>query len=277
MTSFAVNYNWTPEMIARDKELKEKFGPSAHITPAKTTAGLSQYLLSKDTVTLNNSDKKNNKTKNLLWAAGGLVLTAASLYLFRGKIKNIVSKFANNSSAAVENNISERVLSNGKKVQKIVENTEDGAKKVIMNVFDETGNLVLKKEKVITRSVNSANGKQHINIKNSYTSPDIATITFDGLPVQFNKNMSIDTNKYYNSKGSLLFKTEMLKDGCVPVKERIAYDINGEAKLATLTYYDLKSGFRRNRITFENPFTQAAAETSNKFSPKGTALKPQKA
>ena len=36
MTSLAVNYNWTPELIAQDKALKEKYGPSAHIIPAKT-------------------------------------------------------------------------------------------------------------------------------------------------------------------------------------------------------------------------------------------------
>ena len=34
MTSLAVNYNWTPELIAQDKALKEKYGPSAHIIPA---------------------------------------------------------------------------------------------------------------------------------------------------------------------------------------------------------------------------------------------------
>lgn len=44
MTSFAVNYNWTPELIARDKEMKEKFGPAAHITPSKTVAAISERM-----------------------------------------------------------------------------------------------------------------------------------------------------------------------------------------------------------------------------------------
>ena len=40
MTSLAVNNGWTPELIAQDKTLKEKYGAGAHITPAKTYVNL---------------------------------------------------------------------------------------------------------------------------------------------------------------------------------------------------------------------------------------------
>ena len=36
MTSFIVNHGWTPETIAQDKALKEKYGNSAHITPVSS-------------------------------------------------------------------------------------------------------------------------------------------------------------------------------------------------------------------------------------------------
>lgn len=272
MTSFTVGYNWTPDLIAKDKKLKEKFGSAAHIIPAKTTANLVERMPLKDTLEKVPVKKKNNKTRNILLVAGGLILTAASLYLFRGKISNILSRFSG-KSAAVENNISERILANGKKVQKIVEKTEDGSQKVIMNVFDEAGNLVINKEKVITRSVNKANGKKYIDIKNTYNAPGFADVKKEGIPFQFNKNMSINTNKYYDAEGKLLFKTETLKEACSSIKDRRVYDINGKANLSTLTNYDLMSGCRRYRITWENPCTQAATHTSNRFSSKGTALK----
>ena len=56
------------------------------------------------------------------------------------------------------NKVSEKILSNGKKITKTVEKTKDGAEKVIMNVFDDKGALQLTREKVITRSVNPKNG-----------------------------------------------------------------------------------------------------------------------
>lgn len=276
MTSFAVSYNWTPNLIAEDKALKEKFGSAAHIIPAKTTSNLVERMPLKDTLLLEKAPvkKKNNKRRNILLAAGGLILTAASLYLFRGNISNILSKFLG-KSAAVENNISERILANGKKVQKIVEKTEDGSQKVIMNVFDDAGNLVLNKEKIITRSVNKANGKKYIDIKKTYNAPDTEVVKIDGLPFGFNKNMSVNTNKYYNAEGKLLFRTEDFTINRVGIKVREASDGNGKIKFSTVTNIDKKIGIRDSRISTENPYTREAKQTSNKFSKKGTAVKPQ--
>lgn len=277
MTSFAVGYNLTPELKAKDKELKEKFGSAAHIIPAKTTPNLVERMPLKDSLSMEKAPvkEKSNKTRNILLTAGGLILTAASLYLFRGKIKNILSKFTG-KTAAVENNISERILANGKKVQKIVENTEGGAKKVVMNVFDEAGNLLLSKEKVITHSVNNANGKKYINIKNTYNAPGIADIKVGGLPMDFNKKMSLEINKYYDAKGKLSLKTQMLNDGQVPVKIREAYKPNGEKAFVTTTNYDYKKGCRRSRLSFANQDTGEVKQTFNNFSEKGTALKSKK-
>lgn len=276
ITSFTVGCNWTPELIAKDKELKEKYGPDAHIIPAKTTANLIERMPLQDTFLQEKTPvkEKSNKTRNILLTVGGLILTAASLYLFRGNIRNILSKFTG-KSAAVENNISERILANGKKVQKIVENTESGAKKVVMNVFDEAGNLVLSKEKIITRSVNGANGKKYINVKNTYNSSGPVNITLEGIPTSFNKKMSVETNKYYNTEGNLSLKTRVIKDVGVPFKERIAYDANGKETFASITNYTNKNGCRSSRSSFENPYTAEVKQTSNKFSYNGTVIKPK--
>lgn len=275
MTSFAVGYNWTPELKAKDKELKEKFGSAAHIIPAKTTANLVERMPLKDSLFMEKAPvkEKSNKTRNILLTAGGLILTAASLYLFRGKIKNILSRFTG-KTAAVENNISERILANGKKVQKIVENTEGGAKKVVMNVFDEAGNLVLSKEKVITRSVNNANGKKYINIKNTYNAPDIGSIMSEGITHGFKKKMSIEANKYYNAEGKLSLKTRKINDG-VGLKERTAYNANGKNNIVTITNYG-ESGFRSSRNSFDRSDIADIKQTTNRFSNHGTAIKSQK-
>lgn len=280
MTSFAVNYNWTPELIAKDKALKEKFGPAAHMIPAKTIGAPLERVPSKDMAslnTLNNEplNKKNNKTRNALLTAGGLILTAAALYNFRGKLKNLLPNFAGNSGAAVKNDITERVLANGKKVQKIVENTENGAKKVIMNVFDEAGNLVLNKEKVITRSVNAANGKKYINIKNTYSSPGNGAIGMDGGVYPFKKNLSYDVNKYYSQDGKLMLKTAK---GFIPGDpcnfKNLEYHHKNRIDSSITYYKNLKRpGVRTCRYTLLNSYTRDCKTSRNIFSPEGTALK----
>ena len=58
MTSFAVNYGWTPEKIAQDKSLKEKNGSSAHITPAKTYVVVEKSDYDSAEIGTKKSDKK---------------------------------------------------------------------------------------------------------------------------------------------------------------------------------------------------------------------------
>lgn len=79
MTSFAVNYGWTPELIAKDKELKEKFGPGAHITPAKTYGARLERTPESDGFAPKKSDKKNNFAK----VAIGVTLAAVAALLMK--------------------------------------------------------------------------------------------------------------------------------------------------------------------------------------------------
>lgn len=79
MTSFAVNYDWTPELIAKDKELKEKFGPGAHITPVKTYGARLERTPEADGFAPKKSDKKNNVAK----VAIGVTLAAVTALLMK--------------------------------------------------------------------------------------------------------------------------------------------------------------------------------------------------
>ena len=79
MTSFAVNYGWTPELIAKDKELKEKFGPGAHITPVKTYGARLERTPESDGFVPKKSDKKNNFAK----VAIGVTLAAITALMMK--------------------------------------------------------------------------------------------------------------------------------------------------------------------------------------------------
>ena len=73
MTSLAVNNGWTPELIAQDKALKEKYGTGAHITPAKTYVNLEKN--ENDSVEID--AKKDDKKVASPLIKGGLALGGA--------------------------------------------------------------------------------------------------------------------------------------------------------------------------------------------------------
>ena len=86
MTSLAVNYGWTPELIAQDKALKEKYGAGAHITPAKTYVGLNN--IENDSVEI--GAKKDDKKVASPLVKGGLALGGA--YALKKSIPNVFQK-----------------------------------------------------------------------------------------------------------------------------------------------------------------------------------------
>lgn len=259
MTSLTIN-NWrTPKFIQKDKELKAQYGHGDHTTLTKSSNfGFLEKILKNDTLNFQNDNNKNNQ-KTLI-AVGGTILLGVLLYATRGKIKVLFS----NKAAANVNNITERVVKDGKKVQKIVEKTENGANKVTMNVFNADGSLYLSREKVISRSLNAENGMQYVNIKNTYTAPGIAHFN----RIAFNKKMTQDINKYYNSDGKLIFKTEKMNNGCFIHKRRIAYNPDGTCIKCSQTNYNKTNNFRVNRFNFSKN-----DDSVTNFFPQGTALK----
>jgi len=79
MTSLAVNYGWTPELIAQDMALKEKYGAGAHITPAKTYVTSLERSPEEDGFAPKKSDKNNTATK----VAVGVALTALAAFALK--------------------------------------------------------------------------------------------------------------------------------------------------------------------------------------------------
>lgn len=103
MTTFAVNNGWTPELIAQDKALKEKYGQGAHITPVRTfEIPANMNKLDSDTVELEGKvrDKKLPTVKKALYAGIALTLATGAYLFTKGRVKNIstddVQKVANN-------------------------------------------------------------------------------------------------------------------------------------------------------------------------------------
>jgi len=79
MTSLPVNYGWTPELIAQDKALKEKYGHGAHITPVKTYVGTLERNPEADGIAPKKSDKNNTAAK----VAVGVALTALAAFALK--------------------------------------------------------------------------------------------------------------------------------------------------------------------------------------------------
>lgn len=107
MTSLQVTHNWTPQLIAQDKALKEKNGNGAHMIPASsyvsTLNSASQDQFSSPTVAKDNKDSK----KKAWFAAAALLSTAAAITAFvltRGK-KVPANTQINSTANAAKNKI----------------------------------------------------------------------------------------------------------------------------------------------------------------------------
>ena len=152
---------------------------------------------SSNTNPISSTNKENKGLSTGVKVAIGTGLVALASYgiymATRGKVKP-------------ESMISEKVLSNGKKIIKKVEKTKDGAEKVIMNVYDDKGALQLTREKVITRMTNPKNGRKYITIDKKYTSP-LEDTCYAGI-YYFVKNGKTCTKKYYSSEGKKFFETK---------------------------------------------------------------------
>lgn len=151
--------------------------------------------------TQTNEKSGMSKTTKLLLGATAVAAIAIAGIALKGKIKpkNI------QSVEQTANKVSEKILSNGKKITKTVEKTKDGAEKVIMNIFDDKGALQLTREKIITRSVNPKNGRKYITIDKKFTSPLDEVCESDTL--QFVKSGMTKTKKYYSPEGNKFFET----------------------------------------------------------------------
>ena len=190
-------------------------------------------------------DKTQNKEKTGMSTTGKVLVGATALaaivvagIALKGKIKpkNI------QSVEQTANKVSEKILSNGKKITKTVEKTKDGAEKVIMNVFDDKGALQLTREKIITRSVNPKNGRKYITIDKNYTSPLEDMNWIDML--NFRKNATVQTKKYYSPEGKKFFETVdqragMPKDKVERIKTREFIYPDGTSKIG-FTHFDHK-------------------------------------
>lgn len=107
MTSLQVTHNWTPQLIAQDKALKEKNGNGAHMIPASSSVSslnsASQDQFSSPTVA---KDNKNSK-KKAWFTAAALLSTAAAITAFaltRGK-KVPANTQINSATNAAKNKI----------------------------------------------------------------------------------------------------------------------------------------------------------------------------
>ncbi len=102
MTTFAVNYGWTPEAIAKDKALKEKYGNSAHITPVSSYQIPDSYKHAikstpeEDTYFFNTNKKQETakKTSAFKKVLIGTVLGGLGILAFKNnpQIKNFFNK-----------------------------------------------------------------------------------------------------------------------------------------------------------------------------------------
>jgi len=190
-------------------------------------------------------DKTQNKektgmstTSKVLLGATAVTAIAIAGIALKGKIKpkNI------QSVEQTANKVSEKILSNGKKITKTVEKTKDGAEKVIMNVFDDKGALQLTREKIITRSVNPKNGRKYITIDKKFTSPLDEVCESDIL--QFVKSGMTKTKKYYSPEGNKFFETyeyrlSMYRDKVDRLKTRNFISPDGTKKIS-FTHFDHK-------------------------------------
>ena len=90
MTTFAVNYGWTPEAIAQDRALKEKYGQSAYVIPIKTYPALEKS----PSVDRYAGKKENKKSglKNFLFGAATIALSILAYKKGAPKVKELFRK-----------------------------------------------------------------------------------------------------------------------------------------------------------------------------------------
>lgn len=165
--------------------MKEKYGKSAHITPAKTYVGTLERSPEMDGF----SPKQDKKTSNNVKISIGAVLTALSslgIYLAtKGKSKKIVTP-----------NVMQKTLANGDKVviKTCLLLTKDGsfpARRI--SVYDKTGKIIKEKSKAIKKSINETTGKKYTTIRQGFYE--------NGNYIGRN-----EINRYYSKDGDLLLK-----------------------------------------------------------------------
>lgn len=155
MTSLQVTHNWTPQLIAKDKELKEKYGAAAHVTPMSSYAGLERTPKSEN-ISFGNAynDKTNSAAKkSLLIGAGVLLATAATIaaYIITKGKKNPANILGNKADAVITELQQATGNQSANKIGNIV--------KEIQEAHDEFAEI----KPIVTKL---KNGKQKIEFKN---------------------------------------------------------------------------------------------------------------
>ena len=132
MTTLAVKSGWTPELVAQDKALKEKYGKGAHITSNKTYANLEK--VENDTVEI--GEKKSDKKVASPLVKGGLALGGA--YALKKSIPNVFIKvlnFMRPITTVMPNGV--KILDNGKPFKFL----RDSLRRADMKLFNGTSKL----------------------------------------------------------------------------------------------------------------------------------------
>ncbi len=241
MTSLSINYGVTPT-FGTNKNLKAQRGQRTNAY--QTSFGK----------TSNNEPPKKSALTTLL-ATGITLAIAAGLYvLTRGKTK---------VNECVSNNVTERLLSEGRKLSREIVKNEDGTQSTIFKLVDSEGNLIKQKVKTIIRSTNPINGKKYITKKDEYTAP--GSFFAEGLSAD--KKATVIFSRYYDKSGKPLFKTRDV-EAKTHIKDRYLYSRPEEE---THTIIGLKTGNRKYRVSHlhdNNNFKQVD------FNSKGT-LRPE--
>ncbi len=232
MTSLAVNYGVTPALVAKDRELKAQNGQGAHIIPRASYQTFGDSLTKESTAA--EPAKSGLSTTTKVIAAGLASIVAAGIYILsKGK-----AKVAN----PVQNNITERLLSDGRKLTREIVKNEDGTQSTILKLLDKDGNLIKQKEKQIIRSVNPSNGKKYITKKEHYSAPG----NFEANGNSANKDATITTQRYYDKSGKRLFETEEIN-----AVEHSKSRKNYTTQEFSISDYDIATGKRKSHHTMK--------------------------
>lgn len=183
MTSLQVTHNWTPQLIAQDKALKEKNGNGAHMIPASSYVSTLNSASQDQFSTPTTIAKDNKDSKKKAWfAAAALLSTAAAITAFvltRGKkvpANSQINSTANAAKNKIDNYLGDLAKNNATwESTPVITNLKNGGFKYEFKnpayenttnvfIFDKTGQF----KQYITFSRDAGN---RISSYNAYSKP----------------------------------------------------------------------------------------------------------
>ena len=283
MTSLLINSGWTPQLIEKDKELKEKYGIDAHISPEKSYGVSLQNQVETDKFEHANKSDAKDTGKKKWWIAAGAILAVgaaiAGVVLTRGKkTSSLLGGTADDVAKRID-----AVLTKAKEANKVYYSQEPVVTKLknggykyefahlnnspngnpITNsyalIFDKTGKF----DKSIYFTKNSANNKViNYNVYNQPEAADNALIksmkrkTLEKRPSQ-TEAYSLRV-KTYSANGSAMKNIDVTSNDKVrsisiegmnadksPVNKStfIYYNANGKPEITTIDDFQNNVGF----------------------------------